>query len=320
MLRVWSYIAELQSGSSIMASFNTYYSVGLIIPSVILGVIYFFSGVVGIYLLMAAKRYPEGYVYRLPLVIRLMISTIFLLLKIERVEEQATSSDSSTIQESEYKPQYFELRMENIRLKNRSTAMAIAIIAVTVIGCSFVTLWTVLFIDESTTCGEAGFDCFFSGRRVKNCTIFDNAIVNGTDYGRIECYCIDFNYIQAIAAAGGVTFITSVVVNLLTVMIIAISSIRSETCRLFTTLLFSIFLLLLPVAVILCNIYVPAFKESSFPNMFRLWVYFASFYMSVVAGSILSLEVLTKMELPCLDNLVNLWKMLRDLKSHYANL
>ena len=251
------YLAEPQSGSSKMVSFSTYYSVGLIIPSVTLGIIYLFSCVVGIILLITAKQsqHHQGYVFRLPLVIRLVISTVFVLLKIEPVKEQAASGEASTAEEGQEKRQYFELHIENKRLKSNFTVISIVVLAMTVIGCSFVTLWTVLFIDESTSCDEAGFDCFSDGKRVENCTILDNGIMNGTDYN-FECYRIAFNYIQALAAAGGVTFFTTVVVNVLMVMIIAISSIGSEIYRWATAMLFSIFLLLLPVAVILCNIFV----------------------------------------------------------------
>lgn len=281
-----------------MAPFSTYYGVGLVLPSVILSIIYLLSTVVSSLLPLISKRVnkDEGCVFRLPLVIRLMINAVFGAAEMKPIKQHVTSDDQEN-------PRYFKMYIYEKRLKKNFSLVAILSVAFNVIGCSFVTLWTVLLFDESKTCNEVGFDCFSNRERVTDCGIFKNGTtvhINGTQY-QLECYRIVFNYVEGLAAAGGITFFATVMVNILMLILIGIGSIKNVICRWVSAMIFCLLLILLPIAGILCNIYIIAPEESSFLNTFRLWVYFVSFYLSITASVLLLPDLMLDIEIPCLN-------------------
>ena len=276
-----------------MASFSSYYIVGLVIPSVLLSAIYLFSTIVSSILMLLTKQVQdEGCVYRLPFMVRVIIGAV-LAVRIKPVKQYVALY-------SQEKPRYFELYIHHKRLKKTLSLIGILFNVFMVIGCSFVTLWTVLLVEESTTCDKVGFDCFSNKKEVTDCKNDTTAHINGTDY-QLECYRIAFDYIGGLAAAGGVTFFSAVVANVLMIVLVAISDIRSVICRWIFIILLLTFFILSPIAVILCNIYIPTLEEPSFLDKFRLWVYFLSFHLAITSCILLSPDVLLDISIPCFD-------------------
>ena len=272
-----------------MASFIAYNLVGLIIPSIVLVLTYIALAIVVLALIAVLRDSLRSYVYHLPLPFCLVLKAVFVGLEMK----PSTTTDSDGRSGSNK----FEVFLHGKNLR-RFSVISSAFILSLVFVCATATMWTVLFIRGSTTCGEVGFDCFDNEESVRDCSIFENGTrvtINGTDH-RLECYRFVFDYIGGFTIAGGVTFFAALVINTLVFFMTTISNIQPKkphsVLRYVAMMVFFIFLALMPIVFLLLNLNLPLFDELLLPDVFTLWVYFVAFYFSIFACLILGADLL----------------------------
>ena len=172
-------------------------------------------------------------------------------------EDEANSDNQpitgkATHNKNSQHPQYFEVYLHGKKLR-RVAVLSMVALAVVVLGTAFAILWTTLLTCESITCGEVGFDCSANGKQVTNCSMFENGTIvyiNGTRY-YLECYRFVFDYVGGLSAAGGYTFSAKIVINLLLLAVSKICEIKSSRRRRLSMALFSLFLSIISLVVVL---------------------------------------------------------------------
>ena len=219
-----------------MASYWTYGCVGTVVPLII-----FVFPALGLCELCRRqlRMTGKGHIYTIPLVYQLMLK-LYIGVELKRVPEEQSPDGESPRTSGDT----FEVRLHKYKLRKCSTECLVMVIMAALV-LSAVALWQALLIENSSTCGEVGYDCFlrreskswswpegsWSLERVNaDCAIVDNGTalhLNGTDKG-LECYRFSFNYIKAFTAAGGVTFFAGIIFNTFIYFIVSVNRIRKR--------------------------------------------------------------------------------------------
>lgn len=151
------------------------------------------------------------------------------------------------------------------------------------------TLWSALLIETSTMCGQEGFDCFDDGKKVTDCDTFQIE-TNGTS-DNLVCYRFVFDYITSFTQAGGVTLFLAVMINTVFLILIGTSEIPNKICRYVTFIVICIILAFLALGFLIINLVLPFNDELLPPEIFTLWVYFATFCFSIFACMIIGVNL-----------------------------
>lgn len=280
-----------------MASSNSYYMVGLIVPLIAMLLFYIGSGIAILTHIIRTLAKPD-LTFKLPQAFQLLLKAVFLGLEIKNVHtpEEAVQSiidpekpistdhskDAEMIKVTEAPPTTV-VYLHSKRLRGEVT-YTLVFLVVALFGCSAATLWQVLLIESTTTCGEAGYDCFSCGERVTDCSLFENETtvsINGTDY-RLECYRFCFNYVMAFAAAGGVTFFGGIMINTFTFAAIRLSKMEKPKYYKRIIIGITVTFMLLPIPLIATVVYVAHTLQMM--DVHRMIIYSIAYGISVVAN------------------------------------
>ena len=282
-----------------MASYLVYSLVGLYLPSAVIVLLFIISAIVMMVLIVYFRNQLRDDTFRLPLVFRVLID--FAIRGLEMKEEmtppqapaQALPPQEPAAQEPVPPPAPIPTGKYTVKLHGKKmrlfSVITMVYIVLFVVILAISTLWSALLIETSTTCGQEGFDCFADEEEVTDCDTFQNE-TNGTS-DNLVCYRFVFDYITSFTQAGGVTLFLAVMINTVILILIGTSEIPNNICRYVTFIAICIILAFLALGFLIFNLVLPFNDQLLPPDIFTLWVYFATFCFSIFACMIIGVNL-----------------------------